>query len=287
MLALSWLVSPAHSQRSDAHTVVAHVYVQVEKNGYGVAFLSRRHFSLSAEGQRLPFVLSNVTLSKAGRSTAAHNYLLVLPPFPSAAMPEEVRDPCRAFASVLKAGWRVRIADTGGALAATIQCGTGATARSILTIHRTEVDAMNDLGKAHGRRVILFLSSHTHTLKPDLQKIANDAGAMVYDVGGSETYFVDEQTYPSISIPFAQMQSGPQPGPYLVAQHGVAKPEHSTGAALNDAMQGARGFYTLTTAFPESTDILSLRLIKMPARLTVAAFVSVEDGNTPRLEILQ
>lgn len=146
---------------------------------------------------------------------------------------------------------------------------------------------MKALGKAHGRRLVLFLTSQTHVLDPALQKIANDVGAMVYDVGGSETYFFDEQTYAPVNVPFAQMQSGPQIGPYFVARRGVAKPERTVSAALRDSMQGARGFYALTTELPGPADALSLRLTKMPSGLTVAGFVSVEGGEAPRLEIVQ
>ena len=81
--------------------------------------------------------------------------------------------------------------------------------------------------------------------------------------------------------------AGNEPGPDLVAQAGVARPERSIRLALRDAMYGAQGFYVLTTNLHGPTDVLSLGLKKMPAGLTVAASISVEEGETPRLEIVQ
>jgi hypothetical protein len=265
-------------------SVVAQVYVQVDApNRDGVGFLSKRHFSLSAAGKRLSFVLSSVTTSRRTGAPTPQNYLLVLlPPFP----PAEMKEPCHEFASVLTAGWSVELLDPSASQTDEIPCGTGARQRVIRVVRGPEMDAVKQLSDAHGRRLVLFLTSQTHVLDPALQKIANDVGAMVYDVGGSETYFVDEQTYAPVNIPFAQMQSGPQPGPYFVARHGVAKPERSVSAALRDSMQGARGFYVLTTELPGPTDVLSLRLTRVPSGLTVAGFVSVEDGEAPRLEIV-
>jgi hypothetical protein len=79
----------------------AHVYVQVDgADGGGVGFLSKRHFSLSAEGQQLPFAIANVTISRRSGMAVPRNYLLVLPP---PFLSEEMKRPCRTFASELKA----------------------------------------------------------------------------------------------------------------------------------------------------------------------------------------
>jgi hypothetical protein len=269
----------------------AHVYVQVDgAGGGGVGFLSKRHFSLSSEGQQQPFAIANVTISRRSGAAVPRNYLLVLPP---PFLSEEMKGPCRTFASELKAHWRIRIVDPSGTQAETIPCGTGAARRVIRVLRGAEMDAVKRLGEAHGRRVVLYLTSETHTLQPALQKVANDAGAMVFDVGGHETYFVDEQTYPSYVAPTSQaaMHAGAfapdGPVPYFVAQPGLARPERSIRSALRDAMYGAQGFYVLTTNLRGPTDVLSLGLKKMPAGLTVAASVSVEEGETPRLEIVQ
>lgn len=286
----AWITVTAQQARS-GNSGSTHVYVQVDgADGGGVGFLSKRHFSLSAEGQRLPFAIANVTIS--GRSGAAvpRNYLLVLPP---PFLSEEMKRPCRTFASELKAHWRIRIVDPSGTQAEAIPCGTGAARRLIHVLRSSEMDAVKRLGEAHGQRMVLYLTSETHKLQPVLQKAANDAGAMVFDVGGHETYFVDEQTYPSYVAPtsHAAMLAGAfapdGPAPYFVAQRGVARPERSIRSALRDAMYGAQGFYVLTTNLHGPTDVLSLGLKKMPAGLTVAASVSVEEGETPRLEIVQ
>jgi hypothetical protein len=286
----AWITVTAQQARS-GNSGSTHVYVQVDgADGGGVGFLSKRHFSLSAEGQRLPFAIANVTIS--GRSGAAvpRNYLLVLPP---PFLSEEMKRPCRTFASELKAHWRIRIVDPSGTQAEAIPCGTGAARRLIHVLRSSEMDAVKRLGEARGQRMVLYLTSEAHTLQPVLQKAANDAGAMVFDDGGHETYFVDEQTYPSYVAPtsHAAMLAGAfapdGPAPYFVAQRGVARPERSIRSALRDAMYGAQGFYVLTTNLHGPTDVLSLGLKKMPAGLTVAASVSVEEGETPRLEIVQ
>ena len=183
--------------------------------------------------------------------------------------------------------------DPSGTQADTIPCGTGAARGVIHVLRGSEMDAVKRLGEAHGRRLVLYLTSETHTLQPVLQKTANNAEAMVFDVGGHETYFVDEQTYPSYVAPTGQaaMHAGafPPDGPaaYFVAQRGVARPERSIRSALHDAMYGAQGFYVLTTKLHGPRDVLSLGLNNMPAGLTVATSVSVEQGETPRLEIVQ
>lgn len=246
-----------------------------------MAFFRGRHFSLSSAGNRLPFVLANVTTSKAGTSVL-QNYLLVLPSPLSA---EEMKEPCRVFASELKEHWRIRILDVSDSMPERIPCGSGPARGVVRVIRGSEMDAVKRLGEVPGWRVILYLTSQGHVLEPALQKAANEAGAMIYDVGGQEAYFVDEQVYPPVDIPFAETHSGPAVGPSFVAQTGIARPERSISSALHDAKNGARGFYVLTTRLPRPMAAVSLRL-KAPGRLNVAAYISVEQGKRPQLVIV-
>ncbi len=128
----------------------------------------------------------------------------------------------------------------------------------------SEMDPVKRLGEAHERRVVLYLTSQIHTLQPVLQKAATNAGPMVFDVGGHETYFVDKQNYPSYVAPtsHAAIHAGAfapdGPAPYFVGQRGVTRPERSIRSALRDAMYGAQGFYVLTTNLHGPRDVLSL-----------------------------
>jgi hypothetical protein len=293
-LAAASLTCIAHLATAQQHVPgtfrLGRVYIQVDAtNGEPIGFLAKRHFELTAAGRNLPFTISNVTTSRKMGDVVPRTYLLVLPPpFP----PEEMKEPCHTFARALKAGWRIRVVDGSRSQVETILCGTGKARRAIRVVRGPEMDALKNLGRTQGRRVVLYLTSETHTIQPELQKLANDAAAIVYDVGGHETYFVDEQAYPSYQAP-----TGPaamHPGafarqgaePSFVAQPGVARPEVSIHSALTDATRGAQGFYLLTTSMPRASPVLSLRL-KVRGGADVRAWADVEDDDAPRLEILR
>ena len=88
-------ISVTAQQARSGSSGSAHVYVQVDgADGGGVGFLSKRHFSLSAEGQQLSFAITNVTLSSRSGAALPRNYLLVLPP---PFLSEEMTRPCRKF----------------------------------------------------------------------------------------------------------------------------------------------------------------------------------------------
>lgn len=137
--------------------------------------------------------------------------------------------------------------------------------------------------------MVLYLSSESHVLDPALQKMANDAGAMIYDVGGRENnFYYDDSSSFTPPTGRATRHAGafaPDVESNFVVNPSVARPERSMRSALRDAAR-AQGFYILTTRLREPTSSLSLRL-QLRSGLKVSAQVLADEGDAPRLEIVQ
>jgi hypothetical protein len=289
LLVLAGLCSPLRAADARAsRTRVARIYLQVNAaDGEPVGSLSAGDFSLSAAGRTLPFTIANNTPRGRNRAPAPATHLLVVPG-PSL---QGIERPCQVLAPVLRARWKVQLLDTSNALPGQSTCPGG----SVQVLHGSELQALQLLEQADGRRVLLYLTTANRALSHAIQERETDAGITMYDVGGREPYFIDIEQHPAASIPaeptkpsaaaVAATRLGPvmEPGTHP----GLARPEPSLGTALRDAIRDAAGFYVLTTHLDGTGDALSLQLRQIQPGWTVVARVAVEHGPIPKLDLTE
>jgi hypothetical protein len=287
LLALAPCCFPSRAvDASASRTRSARIYLQINAaDGAPVGYLSARNFSLTSANRTLSFTLANSTLRRHNKASLPPTHLLVVPgPFL-----QGVTRPCEQLAPVLRARWKVQLLDTSNALPGESTCPRGA----IQVVHGSELQALEALERADGRRVLLYVTTVNRSLSHALQQRMAHAGIMMYDVGGREPYFIDIQQHPSASIPIepAQMSAAAveatRLAPANVMQGSIARPENSLNAALSDAIKDAAGAYVLGTRLQDAVDTLSLKLRHTQPGWTIVGWVAVDHGPAPRLEITQ
>lgn len=156
----------------------------------------------------------------------------------------------------------------------------------------------DDLEKRSGERAILFLTNRLSNPPPDLIRYAQDAGALIYAVGGDpdQNYTVSGQA--TFSAPLGNYTEGPDYGPvrestYAVsAGSGAGAPaweryavrsirtvymERSLQKALVEMSKTRKGFYELGIDLPASTRVVQLTP-KIPGEYQLHAYPCSTSG---------